>query len=74
MLFQKAVKSGALAFFKEKYPEKVSVYSIGNFSKEVCAGPHVKKTSELGSFRIIKQESSGADIRRIKAILEWDSK
>jgi len=70
MLFQKAVKSGALAFFKEKYPEKVSVYSIGNFSKEVCAGPHVKKTSELGSFRIIKQESSGADIRRIKAILE----
>ncbi|MEA3344060.1 MAG: alanine--tRNA ligase, partial [Patescibacteria group bacterium] len=64
MLFQKAVKSGALAFFKEKYPDKVSVYSIGDFSKEICAGPHIKRTSELGYFKIIKQESSGAGIRR----------
>jgi alanyl-tRNA synthetase len=70
MQYEEAIKSGALAFFKEKYPEKVSVFSIGNFSKEICAGPHVKKTSELGRFKIIKEESSGAGIRRIRAILE----
>ena len=56
--------------FKEKYPEKVTVYSINNFSKEICAGPHVKRTSELGHFKIIKEESSGAGVRRIRAILE----
>lgn len=65
-----ALKSGALAFFKEKYPERVSVYIIGDFSKEICAGPHVKNTSELGHFKIIKEESAGAEIRRIRAILE----
>jgi len=70
MSYEQAIKSGALAFFKEKYPEKVSVYSIGDFSKEICAGPHVKNTSELGKFRIKKEESSGAGIRRIKAVLE----
>jgi alanyl-tRNA synthetase len=67
--YDDALKSGALAFFKEKYPEKVSVYSAGNFSKEICAGPHVKKTSELGNFKIIKEESSGAGVRRIRAVL-----
>jgi len=70
MVYEKAIESGALAFFKEKYPLKVSVFSIGNFSKEICAGPHAEKTSELGRFRIIKEKSSGAGIRRIKAILE----
>ena len=70
MPYQEAIKSGALAFFKEKYPEVVTVYSIGVFSKEICAGPHVKKTSELGRFKIIKEESSGAGVRRIRAILE----
>jgi len=70
MSFQDALKTGALAFFKEKYPEVVSVYSIGDFSKEVCAGPHVQKTGELGHFKIIKEESAGAGIRRIRAILE----
>ncbi len=69
MKYEEAVKKGALAFFKEKYPEEVSVYLIGNFSKEICAGPHVRRTSELGKFKIIKEESSGAGIRRIKAIL-----
>lgn len=69
MLYSEAMKSGALAFFKEKYPEKVSVYSVGAFSKEICAGPHVKRTSELGRFKIIKEESSSAGIRRIRAIL-----
>jgi len=70
MSYLEAIKTGALAFFKEKYPEKVTVYSIGNFSKEICAGPHIKRTSELGQFKIIKEESSGAGIRRIRAILE----
>ncbi|MCK4473878.1 alanine--tRNA ligase [Candidatus Parcubacteria bacterium] len=69
MSYEKAIKSGALAFFKEKYPEIVTVYSIGDFSNEICAGPHIKRTSELGQFKIIKQESSSAGIRRIKAIL-----
>jgi len=73
MSYQEAVKRGALAFFREKYPERVTVYSIGNFSKEICAGPHVKRTSELGYFKIIKEESSGAGIRRIRAVLEQKS-
>ncbi len=70
MSYEEAIKSGALAFFKEKYPEKVSVYSIGVFSKEICAGPHAKRTSDLGKFKIIKEESSGAGVRRIRAMLE----
>jgi len=70
MSFEEAIKSGALAFFKEKYPEKVSVYSIGDFSKEICAGPHVNRTSELGVFKILKEESSGSGVRRIRAILK----
>ena len=70
MRYEEAIKSGALAFFKEKYPEIVKVYSIGNFSKEICAGPHINRTSELGKFKIVKEESSGAGIRRIRAILE----
>ena len=69
MNYEEAIKSGALAFFKEKYPEKVSVYSIGDFSKEICAGPHIKKTSELGTFKIVKEESSSAGVRRIRAVL-----
>jgi alanyl-tRNA synthetase len=68
MFYREAIKAGALAFFKEKYPEIVSVYSVGNFSKEICAGPHVKKTSEIGGFKIIKEESAGAGIRRIRAV------
>lgn len=69
MSYGEAIKSGALAFFKEKYPEKVTVYSVNNFSKEICAGPHVKQTSELSHFKIVKEESSGSGIRRIRAIL-----
>lgn len=67
---QKALNSGALFLVKEKYPEKVTVYSIGNFSKEICGGPHIKKTGELGIFKIIKEESAGSGVRRIKAVLE----
>jgi alanyl-tRNA synthetase len=69
MSYEQALKSGALAFFKEKYPEKVTVYSINGWSREICAGPHVQKTSELGHFKITKEESSGAGARRIRAVL-----
>ncbi len=65
-----AVKSGAECRFIEKYPDIVTVYSIGDFSSELCGGPHVKHTGELGHFKIKKEESSSAGVRRIKAILE----
>jgi len=61
---------GAQGVFDSKYGDKVKVYSIGNFSKEICAGPHVKNTSELGHFKIKKEQSSSAGVRRIKATLE----
>ena len=64
-----AVKSGAECMFIEKYPDVVKVYSIGNVSKELCGGPHVKNTNELGTFEIIKEEASSAGVRRIKAKL-----
>ena len=64
-----AIKSGAECMFIEKYPDIVTVYTIGNVSKELCGGPHVKNTSELGKFKIKKEESSSSGVRRIKAIL-----
>lgn len=70
MPYEKAVKEGALSYFKERYPEIVKVYSVGNFSKEICTGPHVKNTKELGRFKIIKEESVAQGVRRIKAVLE----
>lgn len=70
MNIEAAKSSGAIGVFSSKYGDKVKVYSIDNFSKEICGGPHVKKTGELGHFKIIKEESSSAGIRRIKAILE----
>ena len=65
-----AIKSGAECMFIEKYPDIVTVYSIGTVSKELCGGPHVKNTSELGTFKIKKEEASSAGVRRIKAVLE----
>ena len=65
-----AIKSGAECMFIEKYPDIVTVYSIGNVSKELCGGPHVNNTNELGHFKIVKEEASSAGVRRIKAILE----
>ena len=65
-----AKAQGACGIFDKKYGEKVSVYTIGDFSKEICAGPHVKNTCELGSFKIKKEESSSSGVRRIKGILE----
>ncbi len=67
---EEATAEGAKAFFKVKYPDKVKVYSIGGWSKEICNGPHVKNTSEIGKFKILKEESVGAGIRRIKATVE----
>ena len=64
-----AIKSGAECMFIEKYPDIVTVYTIGNVSKELCGGPHVKNTSELGIFKIKKEESSSSGVRRIKAVL-----
>ena len=69
MPYKEAIKTGALSYFREKYPEIVKVYSVGDFSKEICTGPHVKNTSELGKFKITKEESSSAGVRRIKAVL-----
>ena len=64
-----AIKSGAECMFIEKYPDIVTVYTIGDVSKELCGGPHVKNTSELGRFKIKKEESSSSGVRRIKAVL-----
>ena len=70
MTLEQAKEEGATGLFENKYGEKVKVYKIGDFSKEICGGPHVKHTSELGHFKIKKEESSSAGVRRIKAILE----
>jgi len=70
MTKEDAVKSGAECMFIEKYPDLVTVYSIGDVSKELCGGPHVEHTNVLGHFKIKKEEASSAGVRRIKAILE----
>jgi len=70
MGLQQAKKAGATALFSTKYGEKVKVYSIGDFSKEVCGGPHVGNTRELGRLKIKKEEASSAGVRRIRAVLE----
>lgn len=70
MTVAEAKASGALGVFDDRYGEKVTVYTIGNLSKEICGGPHAKNTKELHHFKIIKEESSSSGIRRIKAILD----
>ena len=70
MTLEEAKASGAMGLFENKYGDKVKVYTIGDFSKEICGGPHVTHTGELGHFKIKKEESSSAGVRRIKAILE----
>jgi len=69
--FNEAKEKGATGVFESKYGERVKVYSIGDFSKEICGGPHIDNTSELGHFKIVKEESSSSGIRRIRAILEY---
>lgn len=67
---EEAINSGAECMFIEKYPDIVTVYKIGDISMELCGGPHVKNTSEIGKFKIKKEEASSAGVRRIKAIIE----
>ncbi len=72
MSYNQALKSGALAFFGEKYPEKVKVYTIGDpqgiyFSREICGGPHVEHTGQIGKIEIFKETSAGSNLRRIYA-------
>lgn len=69
MTLAEAKEAGAMALFGDKYEEVVKVYSIGDFSKEVCGGPHVEHTAELGRFKIQKEQSSSQGVRRIKAVL-----
>ncbi|WP_286163119.1 alanine--tRNA ligase [Bacillus sp. es.034] len=64
-----AKQEGAIGLFSSKYDEVVTVYSIGDFSKEICGGPHADHTGELGKFKIKKEESSSSGVRRIKAVL-----
>lgn len=70
MTVEQAQSDGAMALFTAKYGEQVKVFTVGDFSKEVCGGPHVRNTGELGHFKIQKEESSSAGVRRIRAVLE----
>ena len=69
MPLQQALDQGALAFFGERYGDMVNVYKIGDYSMEVCGGPHVQHTGGMGHFRIIKAESIGQGVQRIRADL-----
>jgi alanyl-tRNA synthetase len=69
MTLDQALAAGATALFGEKYEKNVKVYSVGDFSKEVCGGPHVERTGGMGRFKITKEQSSSAGVRRIRAVL-----
>src|SRR5215468_408471 len=69
MKYTDAIKSGALGLFEDRYGNDVSIYTIGDVSKEVCSGPHVSNTSEIGRFKILKEQSSSAGVRRIRAVV-----
>ncbi len=70
MTVEEAKAQGAVGLFASKYGEKVKVYTMGEYSKEICGGPHASHTGELGHFKILKEQSSSAGVRRIKAVLE----
>jgi alanyl-tRNA synthetase len=70
MTVEEAKAQGAIGLFESKYGDKVKVYTMGEFSKEICGGPHAKQTGDLGKFKIVKEQSSSSGVRRIKAILE----
>ena len=69
MTVAEAKEQGAIGLFESKYGEKVKVYTMGEFSKEICGGPHAENTGDLVSFKIQKEESSSAGVRRIKAVI-----
>ena len=69
MTVDEAKAQGAIGLFESKYGERVKVYTMGQFSKEICGGPHAKNTGDLKSFKILKEESSSAGVRRIKAVI-----
>ena len=69
MTVDEAKAQGAIGIFDNKYGEKVKVYTIGDFSKEICGGPHASNTGDLKSFKITKEQSSSAGVRRIKAVI-----
>ena len=69
MSYEEAKKAGAIGLFTDKYGDRVKVYTIGDFSKEICGGPHVTHTGDMGTFKIKKEESSSSGVRRIKAVL-----
>ena len=70
MTIEEAKAAGATGLFESKYGDKVKVYTIGDFSKEICGGPHVERTGNMGHFKIKKEEACSSGVRRIKAILE----
>ena len=69
MTVEEAKAQGAIGLFESKYGDKVKVYTMGEFSKEICGGPHAKRTGDLGTFKIVKEQSSSSGVRRIKAVL-----
>lgn len=71
MTVDEAKEQGAVGLFGDKYGERVKVYTMGTFSKEICGGPHAGNTGELGHFKIKKEEASSSGVRRIKAVLEY---
>jgi alanyl-tRNA synthetase len=70
MSVEEAKARGAIGLFEERYGDRVKVYSVGDFSQEICGGPHVEHTGELGRFRIVKERSVGSGLRRIRAVIE----
>ncbi|MFC0396483.1 alanine--tRNA ligase, partial [Paenibacillus mendelii] len=70
MTLEDARRTGAIGLFESKYGQMVKVYTMGKFSKEICGGPHAVNTADLGTFKIVKEESSSSSVRRIKAVLE----
>ena len=70
MSVEEAKVRGAIGLFEERYGEKIKVYIVGDFSSEICGGPHVRHTGQIGRFKIVKEEASSAGVRRIKAVLE----
>jgi len=69
MTVDEAKAQGAIGLFESKYGERVKVYTMGEYSKEICGGPHAENTGDLVNFKILKEESSSAGVRRIKAVI-----